>query len=54
MVGAWRVLSCFGAATGPDRTGSPSRGFVVPVAPVDLETPFNELAHPQTFSSRAR
>lgn len=39
MVEPWRVLSCFAAATGPDRTGSPSRGFVVPVAPVELEIP---------------
>ncbi|SNR63764.1 hypothetical protein SAMN06265360_112177 [Haloechinothrix alba] len=31
----WRSFSCFAAATGPDQTGSPSRGFVV--APVDPE-----------------
>ncbi|GAA3559194.1 hypothetical protein GCM10022222_48580 [Amycolatopsis ultiminotia] len=30
-VGSWLVLSCFAAATGPDLTGSSSRGFVVPV-----------------------
>jgi hypothetical protein len=42
MVETWRVLSCFAAATGPDRTGSPSRGFVVPV----VRTRFQENPFP--------